>query len=73
MVYYAKNVIDNNVDSESNNKNYKNIADILIIGTGFKVDQNIPKPIDVKSVEKLIKMIKLFLLIFKCLKITSIS
>jgi len=44
--------------NESNIMNYKNIADILIIGTGFKVDQNIAKPIDVKSVEKLIKMIK---------------
>ena len=44
--------------NESNIENYKNIADILIIGTGFKVDQNIAKPIDVKSVEKLIKMIK---------------
>ena len=44
--------------NESNIENYKNVADILIIGTGFKVDQNIAKPIDVKSVEKLIKMIK---------------
>ena len=44
--------------NESNIKNYKNIADILIIGTGFKVEQNIAKPVDVNSVEKLIKMIK---------------
>ena len=44
--------------NESNIEKYKDIADILIIGTGFKVNNDVAKPVDVKSVEKLIKMIK---------------
>ena len=44
--------------NESNIEKYKDIADILIIGTGFKVNNDVTKPVDVKSVEKLIKMIK---------------
>ncbi len=44
--------------NESNIEKYKDIADILIIGTGFKVNNDVIKPVDVKSVEKLIKMIK---------------
>ena len=44
--------------NEKNILKYINIADILIIGTAFKVDQDISKRVDQKSVENLIQMIK---------------
>ena len=57
IVPEGKLVIGSGVN-ETNIKEYKDVADILIIGTSFKVDQNVSKPVDVKNVEKLIKMIK---------------
>ena len=44
--------------NETNVLKYINIADILIIGTAFKADQDVSKRVDQRSVERLIKMIK---------------
>ncbi len=44
--------------NEENIEQYVDIADILIIGTNFKVDQDVSKRIDQRSVEKLIQIIK---------------
>ena len=44
--------------NEENIEQYVDIADILIIGTNFKVDQDLSKRVDQRSVEQLIQMIK---------------
>ena len=44
--------------NEENIEQYVDIADILIIGTNFKVDQDVSKRVDQRSVEQLIQMIK---------------
>ena len=44
--------------NESNIKKYIGIADILIIGTHFKVDQDVSKPVDVESIKKIIGKLK---------------
>ena len=44
--------------NEENIEDYLGIADILIIGTNFKVDQDVSKRVDQRRVEQLIQMIK---------------
>ena len=44
--------------NEENIEQYVNLADILIVGTNFKVDQDVSKRVDQRSVEQLIQMIK---------------
>ena len=44
--------------NESNIKKYIGIADILIIGTHFKIDQDVSKPVDTESVKKIIGKLK---------------
>ena len=44
--------------NEENIEQYLDLADILIVGTNFKVDQDVSKRVDQRSVEKLIQMIK---------------
>ena len=44
--------------NEENIEEYVDLADILIIGTSFKVDQDVSKRVDQRSVEQLIQMIK---------------
>ena len=44
--------------NEENIEQYVDLADILIVGTNFKVDQDVSKRVDQRSVEKLIQMIK---------------
>ena len=42
----------------SNIQNYIGIADILIIGTHFKVERNVSKPVNTESVKRLISKLK---------------
>ena len=44
--------------NEENIEQYVDLADILIVGTNFKVDQDVSKRVDQRSVEQLIQMIK---------------
>ncbi len=44
--------------NEENIEQYLDLADILIVGTNFKVDQDVSKRVDQRSVEQLIQMIK---------------
>lgn len=44
--------------NEENIEEYVDLADILIIGTSFKVDQDVSKRVDQRSVEQLIQMIR---------------
>jgi len=44
--------------NEENIEEYVDLADILIVGTNFKVDQDVSKRVDQRSVEQLIQMIK---------------
>jgi len=44
--------------NEENIDDYVGLADILIVGTSFKVDQDVSKRVDQRSVEQLIQMIK---------------
>ncbi|MEC7926267.1 MAG: BtpA/SgcQ family protein [Actinomycetota bacterium] len=44
--------------NEENIEDYTGLADILIVGTNFKVDQDVSKRVDQRSVEQLIQMIK---------------
>ena len=44
--------------NEENIEQYVDIADILIVGTNFKVDQDVSKRVDQRSVEQLIQMIQ---------------
>ena len=44
--------------NEENIEQYVDLADILIIGTSFKVDHDVSKRVDQRSVEQLIKKIK---------------
>ena len=44
--------------NEENIEDYTGLADILIVGTNFKVDQDVSKRVDQRSVEQLIRMIK---------------
>ena len=44
--------------NEENIEQYLDLADILIVGTNFKVDQDVSKRVDQRSVEQLIKKIK---------------
>lgn len=44
--------------NEENIDQYLDLADILIVGTNFKVDQDVSKRVDQRSVEQLIQMIK---------------
>ena len=44
--------------NEENIEQYVDLADILIIGTSFKVDNDVSKRVDQRSVEQLIKKIK---------------
>jgi membrane complex biogenesis BtpA family protein len=44
--------------NEMNIIKYQGVSDILIIGTGFKVNKDVSKAVDQRSVEKIIKMIK---------------
>ncbi len=44
--------------NEENIEQYVDLADIVIVGTNFKVDQDVSKRVDQRSVEQLIQMIK---------------
>ena len=44
--------------NEENIELYVDLADILIVGTNFKVDQDVSKRVDQRSVEQLIQIIK---------------
>ena len=44
--------------NEENIDDYVGLADILIVGTSFKVDQDVSKRVDQRSVEQLIQMIR---------------
>ena len=44
--------------TENNIKNYIGIADTLIIGTNFKLDKDVSKPVSAESVKKLISKVK---------------
>ncbi len=44
--------------NEENIEQYLDLADILIVGTNFKVDQDVSKRVDQRSVEQLIQMIQ---------------
>jgi len=44
--------------NEENIEQYVDLADILIVGTNFKVDQDVSKRVDQRNVEHLIRMIK---------------
>ena len=57
IVPIGKLVIGSGVN-ELNIKEYQGIADILIIGTSFKINQNVSKAVDKRRVEKIIKMIQ---------------
>ena len=57
IVPQGKLAIGSGVNQE-NIEQYIDLADILIIGTNFKVDQDVSKRVDQRSVEQLIQMIK---------------
>ena len=57
IVPQGKLAIGSGVNAE-NIEQYVDIADILIIGTNFKLDQDVSKRVDQRSVEQLIQMIK---------------
>jgi len=57
IVPHGKLAIGSGVNEE-NIEEYLDIADILIVGTNFKVDQDVSKRVDQRSVEQLIQMIK---------------
>ena len=44
--------------NDENIEEYVDLADILIIGTSFKVDQDVSKRVDQRGVEQLIQMIR---------------
>ena len=44
--------------NESNIQKYIGIADVLIIGTHFKIDQDVSKPVDTKRVKQIIGKLK---------------
>jgi len=57
IVPQGKLAIGSGVNDE-NIEQYVDLADILIVGTNFKVDQDVSKRVDQRSVEQLIQMIK---------------
>ena len=44
--------------NEENVEDYVDLSDILIVGTSFKVDHDVSKRVDQRSVEQLIQKIK---------------
>ena len=44
--------------NQQNIREYKGIADILIIGTSFKINQDVNKSVDEQSVKKIVQMIQ---------------
>lgn len=57
IVPKGKLVIGSGVN-EQNIREYKGIADILIIGTNFKINQDVNKSVDEESVKKIVQMIQ---------------
>ena len=57
IVPKEKLVIGSGVNQQ-NIKEYKGIADILIIGTSFKINQDVNKSVDEQSVKKIVQMIQ---------------
>ena len=56
IVPFGKLAIGSGVD-ETNIDKYKDIADILIIGTSFKLDNNVENPVDFEKTKKIIEQI----------------